>query len=216
VKGAQLKNFRSGTLWLLTLQPSLPFPKDQLPEATGHSNGLSGLRKCKDSFIYFLTHGSKHSATTSAPASFCQEMEAKIWCYLDTALGVVVMFENFWLGSPGSWHHCPSSCILSSRMKPGWSGNGYRKKFWSNWEKKILKWSHLQHWCPGFLFETSHNRRKAFSMFVSWTLGHEHMVSFFQGELWQSQKPATSWKNSGKLLELMGFSQFGGAMLETV
>lgn len=70
------------------------------------------------------------------------------------SMGVVVTFENFWLGSPGSWHHCPSPCILSSRMKPGWSGNGYRWKCWSNQEKK-LNGSLLQHQHPGFLFQTS-------------------------------------------------------------
>lgn len=58
VKGAQLKKFKFGALLLLTL--SL-FPLgDQLPEAIGCTTDLSGLMKCKHSFIYFLTLGSKH------------------------------------------------------------------------------------------------------------------------------------------------------------
>lgn len=58
VKGAQLKKFKFGTLLLLIF--SL-FPLgDQLPEANGCSTDLSGLMKCKHSFIYFLTLGSKH------------------------------------------------------------------------------------------------------------------------------------------------------------
>lgn len=68
---------------------------DQLPEATGHSIGLSGLMKCKYNFICFLTLHSKHlqfykwkhcdSATSSASASFCQESEVTLWYHCDTA-----------------------------------------------------------------------------------------------------------------------------------
>jgi len=47
VKGAQLKNFRFGALLYVTLQPCLFLPGDQLPKATGHSAGLSGLTKRK-------------------------------------------------------------------------------------------------------------------------------------------------------------------------
>lgn len=62
------------------------------------------------------------------------------------SMAVVVMFENFWLVSSGSWCHCPLSCILSGKVKPAWLGDIYRWKFWSNWGKKMGPASALESW----------------------------------------------------------------------
>lgn len=67
--------------------------------------------------------------------------------------GVVVTFENFWLCSPDTWHHCPSSCILSSMTKPGWSGKGLQLEILVKSRKKNWKWSLLHQKHLGFLFQ---------------------------------------------------------------
>lgn len=142
------ENFRFGTLWLLTLQPSLFFPGDQ-PQRQ-----LNTELACQDTQNVNTVLFTSWSWAQNIHSSFSEKQPLLFsnffclcfilpgdrdhalmspWCTND----VVVTFENFWLCSPGSWCHCPSFCIFSTRTKPSWSGNSYRWKFWTNWERKV-------------------------------------------------------------------------------
>lgn len=94
-----------------------------------------------------------YSATSSAPASFCQETAAMLWCDRD-APWVLWWHLRTFVGSPDSWHHCPSSSMLSSRTKPGWSGQGLQMEILAKARKKNRKWSLLHQKHFGFLFRT--------------------------------------------------------------
>lgn len=127
---------------LIPPDTSLFFLGDQLPEATGHSIGFSGLMKCKHSFICFLTPHSKHlqlykwKGNTAIQQHLLPPLNSvrKARPHFDVTVTQHGCCGDVWEFLVALLS--PLSCILSGKVKPAWLGDIYRWNLWSNWGKK--------------------------------------------------------------------------------